>query len=244
LAGYAIIEGNPRAALDYFRMSHLARTWHWHAMGYDGPHRIALPGIEPFETSRVGLNVDVNVPSLHIGICLAIVMRDFPRESVYRKINFDAISGLGGVQLDSWMGEETLMYAWLGVDNPKCLQHAAAARRRLEERSAETGKFKSQVALFCPIFEAWETILTTRDEAHFNGLIRTHLLNWRADRDAIKDDGRNFIEGFLSFEALAACAYAHDLGMKVTVTSDYIPDFLIRGNFPRVRWPNPEWITE
>lgn len=46
---------------------------------------------------------------------------------------------------------------------------------------------------------------------------------------------------YIDLAALAAVCYAHDQGIPIEVRSDYLPDFLIRGNFPKLQWPDPEW---
>ncbi|HHG83795.1 MAG TPA: hypothetical protein ENJ82_03515, partial [Bacteroidetes bacterium] len=42
--------------------------------------------------------------------------------------------------------------------------------------------------------------------------------------------------------ALAAVSYAYDLGFPVRVKSDYLPRFLVEGDFPRLAWPDPDWV--
>lgn len=47
-------------------------------------------------------------------------------------------------------------------------------------------------------------------------------------------DHSTISSGYLALEIVAACAYAYDRGMKLnTVESDYIPKWMIEGNFDK-----------
>lgn len=238
----AIIEGKAKDAMDYLRLSHLSRLWHWHGMTGDGPHLVCLPGIADFEAGRMRPNVDVNVPSVLKGIEIAIILRDYPAGCIYRQVNFDAISNFGGVQMATWSANELRAMQQVGVDDARASELFMLAESSLLELISQKPESSELEPLFAPLFRAWAALLGPRDPETFNAEIRSHLVNWKADYSSTKD-GSSVVNGFVSFHALAACAYAHDLGMEITVSSDYIPEFLIRGGFPRVKWPNPEWIT-
>ena len=143
--------------------------------------------------------------------------------------------------MDDWIGEEKRFFEHLEINNSDALKHLSAAKLALTELSKAKENFKVLAGFNIPIFEAWETILSTKDEKRINEAIKTHLLNWKAEYSK-NSAQRNVINGYLSFAALAACCYAHDHGINITIKSDYIPEFLIRGEFPKLKWPNPEWI--
>lgn len=74
------------------------------------------------------------------------------------------------------------------------------------------------------------------DETKFNESLQKglefHKSFWgqkprkRSDYDCRSDAG-----GFISLTLLAVCCLAHDKGMNITVESDYLPKWMIEGDF-------------
>ena len=87
--------------------------------------------------------------------------------------------------------------------------------------------------IFTPIIGVFKAIF--KDNAIvFNEKLSEALLKhksyYEAD-DEYKESRRGKPEGWVSLLLTCACAIAHDKGMKREVTSDYIPDWLVKGEF-------------
>lgn len=91
-----------------------------------------------------------------------------------------------------------------------------------------------------PILEIYHYILH-QDQEGYEKAVYEALVKWKAffTRPKYVEDGQEFDystspSGYLALEIVAACAYAYDRGMKLnTVESDYIPKWMIEGNFDK-----------
>jgi hypothetical protein len=43
------------------------------------------------------------------------------------------------------------------------------------------------------------------------------------------------------FKKFVAAHPAFQIVQKPSFQSDYLPEFLIKGDFPKLEWPDPEW---
>ncbi len=74
----------------------------------------------------------------------------------------------------------------------------------------------------------------THNEPDFNENLLVALENHKAYFGNFLVEGeeiRNNCESYLSLPLMAACALAHDRGLKREVESDYIPEWLVKGEF-------------
>ena len=81
----------------------------------------------------------------------------------------------------------------------------------------------------------------THNEELFNEKLHEQQKIRHDWHEALGEESGNSIMEYIDLAALAAVCYAHDKGMKVEVKSDYLPEFLINGDFPKLEWPDPEW---
>ncbi len=90
------------------------------------------------------------------------------------------------------------------------------------------GRSKKLQRLWMPVAELYELALR-KEITLFNQQLEIYLQDKKAYiiENEKEDDPRFWI----NFPLLACCAYAHDLGIKITVKSEYIPDWVYRGEF-------------
>ena len=77
-----------------------------------------------------------------------------------------------------------------------------------------------------PIFDLWASFLSDKEE-EFNQRLEKALLLYR---DYCSDDPKNAYI-LISYPLTALAAMAHDRGWKLTVSSDYMPEWMIKGVF-------------
>lgn len=83
-------------------------------------------------------------------------------------------------------------------------------------------------------YQIWEN-----SQAGFEDAVKIALEHWKVyytrtwiDENKEDQDRSLWGQGYLSLPIAAACAYAHDRGMRLTtIESNYIPQWLIEGNF-------------
>ena len=70
---------------------------------------------------------------------------------------------------------------------------------------------------------------TKNDQIGFNQTLNDHLENYEK---YLKETDQATLEKYMvPISLIAACAYAHDQGIRITVESDYLPKWLIEGDF-------------
>ena len=94
------------------------------------------------------------------------------------------------------------------------------------------GRSKNLQRLRMPVVELYELAIKG-DAILFNQQLETYLLDKKAYiiGNEKEDDPRFWID----FPLLACCAYAYDLGIAITVESEYIPAWVYRGEFEEMR---------
>lgn len=89
-----------------------------------------------------------------------------------------------------------------------------------------------------PVLRIYHAIFH-KDQAQYETAVIAALEQWKAyfsigeyELHGQEFDHSTDGEGFIALPIIAACAYAYDQGMKLeTVESDYIPKWMIEGNF-------------
>ena len=88
-------------------------------------------------------------------------------------------------------------------------------------------------ALKLPLLAVLQSILD-RDEVAFNEALLVALQKHKSyyeGEDEYRDTRTGLPEGWLSLPLIAACSLAHQRGLLRSVTSDYIPEWMVRGEF-------------
>ena len=92
--------------------------------------------------------------------------------------------------------------------------------------------------LFLPVLRIYHAVLSN-DQDQYEQIVYEALLQWKEyyqqnyiDERGQEQDYTTEPGGFIANPILAACAFAYDRGMKLeTVSSDYIPEWIIKGDF-------------
>jgi len=95
-------------------------------------------------------------------------------------------------------------------------------------------------AFLLPVLQIYHYILH-QDQDGYEKAVYEALIKWKGYYTMPKyvENGQEFdhstiSSGYLALEIVAACAYAYNRGMKLnTVESDYIPKWMIEGNFDK-----------
>jgi hypothetical protein len=226
---------------EYAKTAHLARTWHWCAMFGNGSYRIHLPGIDPFDTEKVRANIAVRFDTWVDGVYLSMILRDNAAMEVYRAVPYEPLHNRMGAIMDEFNGIHQRFLVAIGVDDEVAGQAISAliahVKGKWEEYDALDKPWVEWITL--PYLEMWQAFLSG-DETTFNSALKVQQKGWKK---AYSVDRNSSIEihGYYCMPALAACALAFDRGMKITVKSDYLPVFLIKGEY-RMHWPDLEWV--
>jgi hypothetical protein len=86
--------------------------------------------------------------------------------------------------------------------------------------------------LTLPMVKVMEALNANHQEAfnlQLSAALTSHYEFYKEEREDYGLPGDPF--GWLSFKLLFICAYAHDRGIKIDVESDYIPAWLLHGDF-------------
>lgn len=87
--------------------------------------------------------------------------------------------------------------------------------------------------IYEPLIRVYDALLR-RDESDFNtqlqDALELHKKYWGTEKDNKNNDSR----GWISWYLLAPVAMAYDFGMKLEVTSDYIPEWLVKEEFYKI----------
>jgi hypothetical protein len=227
--------------LDYFAIANLSRTWHWKLMREKGSFTVELPGANFIVTDRVESNLSVRFDTWVDGVYLAMILRDVSALKVYRAVPYEPLHNRMGAIMDEFNGFHHRFLVSVGVDDQEAGQSISNMFDHVQGKRADYESqdlfWVDQVTL--PYLELWKALLAN-DESAFNVALRTQQKGWKKAYSS-EDRLRNEIHGYYCMPALAACALAFDRGMKITVKSDYLPVFLIKGEY-RMQWPDLEWV--
>ncbi len=84
--------------------------------------------------------------------------------------------------------------------------------------------------LYEPLLFTYEALLR-KNEEDFNTQLVEALTRHKTYYDTKKDNRCDDYKGWISWRLLGVTALAYDLGIKIKVKSDYIPEWLYRGEF-------------
>lgn len=234
-----VLEGDKSKFMDYLRLSHLAMTWHWKALVHPGPHKIRLPEKKVFEFGESVRSIDSHLGTWVNGLDLAIIFRDQAAIDVYTGVPNDFLihplseklseyADLSAQFRKSALTEDVTILDLLGR-----LFEAASA-----EKSNPSNAEKAQKRLI-PLIKLYERLFRGGN-TEFNQTLTNYLELWKSFF-AEKDRGP-FGTNLVSTAAISTSAFAYENGYRIKVHSEYLPLFLVEGDFQKVRWPDPNWI--
>ncbi|MCI5057757.1 MAG: immunity 49 family protein [Flavobacteriales bacterium] len=157
---------------------------------------------------------------------LAVMLRD--RETIEWLANYplEIITNAYGNKGDKY---RLLFVEFLQLLLKKDITHSDKLKEAYEAAHPQALRVETDpyyaLNLWSPEMECYTGILL-QDEAYFNEKLENALFYYRK---FIKDKGFEH-KIFIARGLVAAAALAHDNGIQVKVTSDYLPTFLVRGN--------------
>jgi hypothetical protein len=237
--------GNRQQLLDQLRFAHIAATWHWKAMLGNGPFTIVLPGIEAFSCGRVKDNSDSDFGAWLSGIQLAMIFRDKSAMKVYLDVTYQDIVERDDMTLDPWCEPYMNFLKGVSLQDPNLLTYLYDALQKLDPSLYEPERANFLLEVMSPIMELWAVIfLKPLDQDKFDAALLDSQESWK--RFYSTDFSEDFVLTSSYYEymdkaTLMAVIYAGFRGFKVNLKSDYLPEFLIKGDFPKLEWPDPEW---
>jgi hypothetical protein len=225
--------------LEGLRVAHLAITSHWAGMNQEGPHSVQLPNRNPLQCADIAPNSDITLGSWLNGIYLAMVFRDIGALKVYAEVDREWLTTLDG-KPDPWVVPYIDFLSGIWEFDPDLLANLHKALLGTDPSLYAAPRADYLLNIISPQMELWAKVFS-RDYAVANqGLYEQQKIrhDWH---EALGDDTYNSIMEYIDLAGLAAACYLHDLGMQIEVKSDYLPEFLINGDFPKLEWPDPEW---
>jgi Immunity protein 49 len=235
-----IVENDVQNFLDSIRMSHLARTWHWHGMAKPDDYLIALPSLDPFSATQIEPNASVDFSSWLQGIYIAMILRDIGAVKVYGEADPEKVVRYGQNKPDPWEIPYIKFLNGIWAFDTNIVTYLKDALRGTEPSLYTPERADWILNILSPVMELWAMVFG-KDEARFNAKLLEQQQLRRDWHEALGEEAGNSIMEYIDLAALAAVCYAHDKGFKVDVKSDYLPEFLINGDFPKLEWPDPEW---
>jgi hypothetical protein len=224
----------------HIRLAHLSRTWHWRGMQDEGPHRIILPKRTAFECGLIGTNSDVDFSSWLEGIYIVMILRDIGAIKVYGGADPEKVVRYGQNTPDPWEIPYIKFLNGIWAFDTNIGNYLKDALRGSDPTGHNPIRADWLLHILSPLLELW-VMAMGKDNDRFNEKLYEQQklrYDWHA---ALDEDALNSIMEYIDLAALAAVCYAHDKGFKIEVQSDYLPEFLIKGDFPKLQWPDPEW---
>ena len=235
------IEEDEAKMLDYMRIAHLAKTWHWKAMLGDGPFEIQLPGIEPVTCGRVKDNVDSDYGAWLSGIQLAMIFRDKSAMKVYLDVTYQDIVDRDDMTLDPWCEPYMNFLKGISLQDPKIMSYLFEALAKLEPTLYEPERAEFLLNVMSPVMELWAVIFAKpMDQVKFDAAVLESQETWHRFYSGTYFESSSYYE-YVDKATLMAVIYAGFRGFKINLQSDYLPEFLVKGDFPKLEWPDPEW---
>ncbi|WP_019929369.1 immunity 49 family protein [Nocardia sp. BMG111209] len=160
------------------------------------------------------------------------IARDDDASTLLSRFPVDRLRNTGD---GSWSSEFT--YQWVSILQDAWLAGLREQTGRVnslatnEDVSGPEGQYRTDHLLRPPmdVFDA----LAAGDGERFDQALADALIEYRTFYDTAR--ARTDPSGFVSVPLLALACWAHDLGLPVTVESDYIPKHFIE---------NPDWVAE
>ncbi len=226
--------------LDSVRMAHISRTWNWVAMLQPGPHQIQLPDETMFECNAVEPNSDIDFGTWLQGLYIAMILRDIGAVKVYGEADPEKIVRYGQNTPDPWEIPYIKFLNAIWAYDTNIAEYLKDALKGSDPAGYNTMRADWMLNMLSPLLELWAMVFT-HNEARFNEKLYEQQQLRHDWHVALTEESGNSIMEYIDLAALATCCYAHDKGFEITVKSAYLPEFLIKGDFPKLEWPDPEW---
>lgn len=254
--GYAARYGTPNDVYNYiYYTNQLIRAWFTYTMNDGKPVTLTVANRQievmgKFSDSRIGVNEVLE------GIWTASVLRDKDSLAFYAQIPLEFTEKAGGME-DILFELILLFYQGLikGLDHPNeaveihnrliDLQDWEEYRKYIDDKFSEFEfryMFKYRcwevTYIFLPVLNIYYAVLANRQE-EYEKAVHEALLKWREyysmqylEPNGEESNHTSYSSGYIALPILAACAFAYDRGMTLqTVSSEYIPEWLIKGDF-------------
>lgn len=226
------------AFLERLQFAHQCLTWHYHGLFNEGPHHVSIPGIPPFTfEGRFRPNIDVAHRKWMKAMYIAMTLRDNDAMEVYAKVPYKPFGDRGGLKQNPYQEPFTKAKQLIWTDPESAIGYldSAIELARPEHISDMDQEQHWRIDnLLIPNIQIWQLAIGNDEEA-FNRHFRERVKIYK--KLHLKEpNGPNRMELFLPFNLIAPACIAHDRGMKITVRSDYLPEFLVKGDFERVEW--------
>ncbi len=223
--------------VDHLQLAHLARTWHYRAMLNDGPHTICLPGIPCFTTGKVQTNIDVTMESWIMGLDMSIIFRDQLAIEQYSQMPFEPFKRMG-MEMESWNKFDVEFRRWVCLresSNPELYEiwqkYHELTRTHLFEKEIRKVIMQTWIQ---PEVKLWGHLIHDEKD-QFSESLKEALKGW-AKYHRIDDHRSNLVGVYIPTHLNAIAALAYDRGFPIKVKSDYLLEFLWRGDFEKVKW--------
>ncbi|MCG8208437.1 immunity 49 family protein [Tenacibaculum finnmarkense] len=158
------------------------------------------------------------------------VMRDNEGLEILNNITEDAMS------LGDWNKmEKNMLYYFANIGQGNYHELEKYLIPAIKSTSADSGDFEINsvsveynMYIYEPLLFVYEALLRN-DEAEFNKQIEEALNRYKQFYD--KKVKNRIVDGWMSWLILAPVSMAYDLGIKINVKSDYIPEWLYKAEF-------------
>lgn len=206
----------------------------------EGPHHIHLPAREPIDCGRIKSNSDVDFGSWLEGIYIAMILRDIGAVKVYGEAAPEKVVRYGQNKPDPWEIPYIKFLNGIWAFDTNIVTYLKDALKGADPSHYSVERADYLLNIISPVMELWAMVFG-KDEARFNAKLLEQQQLRHDWHEALGEESGNSIMEYIDLAALAAVCYAHDKGFKIDVKSDYLPEFLINGDFPKLEWPDPEW---
>lgn len=237
---FLVLKRDKEKFLEYLRLAHISGTWHWKGMMSSDPQLIQIPNGSDFEINGVKSNSDVDFGSWLEGIYIAMILRDINAVKVYGEADPEKVVRYGQNTPDPWEIPFIKFLNGIWAFDTNIVTYLKDALRGSDPTGYNPMRADWMLNILSPLLELWAMVFG-KDEARFNAKLLEQQQLRRDWHEALGEEAGNSIMEYIDLAALAAVCYAHDKGFKIDVKSDYLPEFLINGDFPKLEWPDPEW---
>ncbi len=228
------------ALMQGFRFAHLSSSWNWKALENSGPHKVELPDTPSFVCAMVEPNSDIDMGTWLEGIYVAMILRDIGAVKVYGEADPEKVVRYGQTTPDPWEIPYIKFLNGIWAFDTNIGTHLKDALKGADPSHYSVERADYLLNIISPVMELWAMVFG-KDEARFNAKLLEQQQLRRDWHEALGEESGNSIMEYIDLAALAAVCHAHDKGFKIDVKSDYLPEFLINGDFPKLEWPDPEW---
>ncbi|MDJ1486023.1 Imm49 family immunity protein [Cytophagaceae bacterium YF14B1] len=254
--GRSSMYGTPTYVYNYlFYTNQLVRAWFTYTMNDGKPVTVHIADRQ-IETIGKFSQSGIDIDQLLVGILTASVLRDTEALKFYATIPLEFTEQADGMQ--DILTEIMFFFHQMLIEGSAKPVEAAHAHKELEgllnweeyrkyiDKNFSEADFRFMFKYrswtvsykFLPVLRIYYAVLSNHQEK-YEQYVHDALLKWKeyyqinfTDERGQHLDYSTEPEGFIAIPILAACAYAYDRGMSLqTVSSEYIPEWLIKGDF-------------